>query len=108
MSEPTYVGMPGNGERHQLRLTMTQSPEGDYTECTVRIPKALEVEAGPAPTYATVGDNWMCLQDAKILGELGYHELAPEGLAMKFLRLAWLAAHDEIARKDNGGSSDAD
>lgn len=103
MGEPTYVGMPGRGESNQLRLTITQNATGNFTECTVRIPDTLIVEAWPIPKQAAVGDDWICLQDSDVLGELGYWQLAPEGLAMKFLRLAWLCAHDEIMRKDPDG-----
>jgi len=100
MGEPTYVGMPRRAGRHPLRLTITQDIEGCYTECTVRIPRTLDVEAGRPPQHAMVGDDWVALSGYTTSDdERGYWQLEPEGLAMKFLRLAWLCAHDEITRK---------
>ena len=104
---PIYVGMTGGGEQNQLRLTMVRSSAADYLECTVRIPDMLQVEAGHPPRFAFISGDWIMLQDDGIsehtMRECGYKELEPEGLAMKFLRLAWACAHDEITKKQRHG-----
>ena len=81
-----------------VRLKAHYDITTDFLEVNVRIPRQLEVECGPAPTRATFGDDWLALtssEDAERLTELGYWEIESESLAMKFLRLAWMAAHSE-------------
>lgn len=87
---------------HGLELTMVRDPARSSTRCTVEIPDELQVGAGPPPRYAVMGDEWIELHEViedpimrRLCSERGYWDLAPEGLAMKFLRLAWLAAKAE-------------
>lgn len=59
------------------------------------------------PDNAIHGDDWLAMVDGYSVEETfltqdgrGYWDLDPEGMAMQFLRLAWLAAqHEQAARQ---------
>lgn len=83
----------------QLRLTMHPDIERDAMICTVVIPHELQCEAGPPPRKGEVGNSGIeAYWDENCPWENSV-ELHPEGLAMKFLRLAWLCAIDEVGDK---------
>jgi hypothetical protein len=88
--------------KHPLQITIEPNIARETTICTWEIAKQWDMDTPPPPVAAVVGDDWISLQtphDANRLTELGYFELHAEGLAMKFLRLAWLAAHHELRQK---------
>ena len=85
----------------QLVLTIEDDVEGCHTVCTLKISKELQVNSGPMPRFALLGNDYIMASGKAYIDEMmGYWELSPEGLAMKFLRLAWYAAHDEHQQKN--------
>ena len=106
MTDPEYSGFdPASGPDtgvysidygRVLTLRITKNLERRTTICTVEIPDKIEFEAPKGPRYAAIveeGVMWASYNDE--LEGVG-RQLKPEGLAMKFLRLAWLAAHVEL------------
>ena len=93
--------------RSELTLEISENLERCTTVCTVEISREREFNTPQPPLHARMGDDWLALcrggsQEEHLLESdpRGYHALKPEGLAMKFLRLAWLAAHHEL-RQNN-------
>jgi hypothetical protein len=81
--------------KHPLQITIEPNIARETTICTWEIAKQWDMDTPPPPTYAAIGDGWIKLDHVGEGFEQGAFDLAPEGLAMKFLRLAWLAAHHE-------------
>jgi len=79
-----------------LTMTIDRSAIMDATVCTIIIPHELQVESGRPPTHGEVGNSGIEAywdEDVPWTSSVSLH---PEGLAMKFLRLAWVCAVDEV------------
>lgn len=89
-------------EKAGLQLKIERNQERFTQIITTEITDERQFDTPPPPRAAVIGDDWISLQeprDADRLLELGYWQLEPEGMAMHFLRLAWLAAHYELRAK---------
>lgn len=76
--------------------------ELDYRQVqriTIDVTRKDELNCPPVPREASFGDDWICLQSSDQLGDMGYWQIDPEGVAMQLLRAAWIMAHKEQAAR---------
>lgn len=83
-------------------IDTTEELDVHVTRITINLERRDEIDCPPTPPCAVIGDDWLSLVDnldGERLIDVGYWELEPEGMAMMFLRLAWIAAHRELRDK---------
>lgn len=102
-AEPSWSG-DRTWSLRTLALRVSYFEHAQVRLLEVQVTKQKEMEAPPCPERAIFGAERSLMfvddGDAQYALDNGYWELDPEGMAMQFLRLAWVAAHEEVTSRN--------